>query len=106
MHNTLFFYDKYDFLDPPLHFSFVFGVMGGVLFDSSVLSSFISAIPQGSTWQGVGAGPLCFQVAMASAIFGGHIRVGLEDNVYIDLLTKTKCQVKGDTHCEYVMKWE
>ena len=96
VHNTLFFYDKYDFLEPPLHFSFVFGVMGGVLFDSSVLSSFIHSIPHGSTWQGVGAGPLCFKVAMASAIFGGHIRVGLEDNVYIDLLTKTKCKGNGD----------
>jgi 3-keto-5-aminohexanoate cleavage enzyme len=26
---------------------------------------------------------------MASAVFGGHIRVGLEDNIYIDPATKT-----------------
>ena len=33
---------------------------------------------------------------MASAIFGGHIRVGLEDNVYIDPLTKTKSKGNWD----------
>ena len=96
VHNALFFFEHYDFLVPPLHFSFVFGVMGGVRFNSDMVNSFVHAIPEGSTWQGIGAGPLCFQVAMASAVFGGHIRVGLEDNVYIDTLTKTKSKGNGD----------
>ena len=96
VHNTLFFFEKYDLFDAPLHYSFVFGVMGGVRFDSHVLSGFISAVPPGSTWQGVGAGPSCFPVAMASAIFGGHIRVGLEDNIYIGLISKTKCKGNWD----------
>ncbi len=96
VHNTLFFFEHYDFLVPPLHFSFVFGVMGGVRFNSDILNSFIHAIPPGSTWQGIGAGPLCFPVAMAGAIFGGHIRVGLEDNIYIDVLSKTKSKGSWD----------
>jgi uncharacterized protein (DUF849 family) len=96
VHNALFFAEHYDFLVSPLHFSFVFGVMGGVRFGSDILNSYIHAIPPGSTWQGIGAGPFCFPVAMASAIFGGHIRVGLEDNVYIDPLTKTKSQGNWD----------
>ena len=96
VHNTLFFKEHYNFLPPPLHFSFVFGVMGGVRFDSQMLSSFIQAVPAGSTWQGVGVGPLCFPVAMASSIFGGHIRVGLEDNIHIDLISKTKCKGNWD----------
>ena len=96
VHNALFFFEHYDFLTAPLHFSFVFGVMGGVRFNSDILNSYIHAIPPGSTWQGIGAGPFCFPVAMASAIFGGHIRVGLEDNVYIDPLTKTKSQGNWD----------
>ena len=33
---------------------------------------------------------------MASAIHGGHIRVGLEDSVYSDVLTKTKARGNGD----------
>jgi 3-keto-5-aminohexanoate cleavage enzyme len=96
VHNALFFFEHYDFMVAPLHFSFVFGVMGGVRFNSDILNSYIHAIPPGSTWQGIGAGPFCFPVAMASAIFGGHIRVGLEDNVYIDPLTKTKSKGNWD----------
>jgi len=96
VHNVLFFTEHYDFLVAPLHFSFVFGVMGGVRFNADILNSFMHAVPPGSTWQGVGAGPLCFPVGMASAIFGGHIRVGLEDNIYIDLQTKTKSKGNGD----------
>ena len=67
VHNILFFYEHYDFLVAPLHFSFVFGVMGGVRFNSDVLNSFIHAIPSGATWQGIGVGPFCFPVAMTSA---------------------------------------
>jgi 3-keto-5-aminohexanoate cleavage enzyme len=96
VHNALFFFEHYDFLAAPLHFSFVFGVMGGVRFDANMVSSYIHAIPPGSTWQGIGAGPNCFPVAMASAMFGGHIRVGLEDNVYVDPLTKTKSKGNWD----------
>jgi 3-keto-5-aminohexanoate cleavage enzyme len=96
VHNVLFFSEYYDFFVAPLHFSFVFGVMGGVRFNSDMVNAYIHAIPPGSTWQGIGAGMNCFPVAMASAIFGGHIRVGLEDNVYIDPLTKTKSKGNWD----------
>ena len=89
VHNILFFIKHYDFLLPPLHFSMVFGVAGGVIFNSDILNSFIHAIPGGSTWQGIGVGPFCYPVAMASAAFGGHIRVGLEDNIYVDYASKT-----------------
>jgi len=58
VHNILFFIKHYDFLLPPLHFSMVFGVTGGVIFNSDILNSFIHAIPTGSTWQGIGVGPL------------------------------------------------
>jgi 3-keto-5-aminohexanoate cleavage enzyme len=96
VHNVLFFSEHYDFIVPPMHFSFVFGVMGGVRFNSDMVNSFIHAIPPGSTWQGIGVGPLSYKVAMASAIHGGHIRVGLEDNIYSDVLTKTKARGNGD----------
>jgi len=89
VHNALFFQEHYDFLVPPLHFSFVYGVMGGVRFNPSIVDAFIQAIPPSATWQGLGVGPFCFPVAMIGAAFGGHIRVGLEDNVYIDPATKT-----------------
>jgi 3-keto-5-aminohexanoate cleavage enzyme len=89
VHNVYFFQQYYDFLVAPLHFSFVFGVLGGNRFDADSLASFLHAIPAGSTWQGIGVGNACFPVALASAAFGGHIRVGLEDNIYIDPATRT-----------------
>lgn len=96
VHNALFFSEYYDFLTPPLHFSFVFGVMGGVRFNVNTVNAFIHAIPPDATWQGIGAGPFCFRVAMTSAIFGGHIRVGLEDNIYIDPVAKEKSRGNWD----------
>lgn len=96
VHNVLFFIEHYDFLDAPLHFTFVFGIAGGVRFTPDILSAFIHAIPPGSTWQGLGVGPFCFPVTMASAMFGGHLRVGLEDNLYIDHVTKTLSQGNWD----------
>lgn len=96
VHNVLFFFEHYDFLEAPLHFSFVYGVMGGVRFNADMLSSYINAVPPGSTWQGIGVGPFCFPVAMTSAAFGGHIRVGLEDNVYADYLTKRLATGNGE----------
>jgi 3-keto-5-aminohexanoate cleavage enzyme len=72
------------------------GVAGGVTFNSDILNSFIHAIPAGATWQGIGVGPFCFPVAMASASHGGHIRVGLEDNLYVDYVAKTLSQGNWD----------
>jgi 3-keto-5-aminohexanoate cleavage enzyme len=86
--NALFLAKHYDFLVQPLHFSIVMGTTGGVPFSPDIISSFIHMLPPGATWQGIGVGPFCFPVAMASAIHGGHIRVGLEDNIYVDYTTK------------------
>jgi uncharacterized protein (DUF849 family) len=96
VHNVEFFRKHYDFLEHPLHYSIVFGIVGGVGFDLDMLNAFVHAIPDGSTWQGIGVGPFCFPVAMASAVFGGHIRVGLEDNIYIDQSTKTLAKGSWD----------
>jgi 3-keto-5-aminohexanoate cleavage enzyme len=96
IHNCLFFHEHYEFLQKPLHFSFVFGAMGGVRFNSDILNCCLHAIPARSTWQGIGIGPLCFPVAMASAVHGGHIRVGIEDNIYIDWINKVKSKGSWD----------
>jgi len=96
LQNALFFARHYDFLVPPLHFSFVMGVTGGVPFSLDILGAFVHALPPGATWQGIGVGPFCFPVAMAAAILGGHIRVGLEDNIYVDYVTKTLSQGNWD----------
>lgn len=86
--NVLWLNHHYDLWEGPMHFGFVFGVAGAMQFNEANLANCVSLIPREATWMGVGVGPNCMKVAMASAIFGGHIRVGLEDNVWIDNTTK------------------
>lgn len=93
--NTFWLFRK-GLLDKPAHYSFVFGVLGGIDFSLDNLNCFRHSIPADSTWQAIGVGPACFPAAMAAAISGGHIRVGLEDNIYIDFARKEKAKGSWD----------
>ena len=73
--------NKQNILDDPLHFQFVFGVAGGVPYSPGNFHRMYEMIPEGSTWSVCGVGPNQFAANMASAGYGGHLRVGLEDNV-------------------------
>jgi 3-keto-5-aminohexanoate cleavage enzyme len=65
----------------PMHFQIVFGVAGGIPFDLDHLAKLRSLIPDGATWSVCGVGRQQFQAGMVAAVSGGHIRVGLEDNI-------------------------
>lgn len=72
---------KKGLLVEPLHFDFVLGVqMSATLRD---LVFMVGSIPAGSTWTAAGIGRSAFDIAAASIIMGGHVRVGFEDNLYI-----------------------
>ncbi|MGL5053747.1 MAG: 3-keto-5-aminohexanoate cleavage protein [Cetobacterium sp.] len=74
---------KKGFIKEPIHFSFVMGVNGGI---SGELRDFIflkESLPSGSTYSVAGMGRNEFNLAVASIISGGHVRVGFEDNIYI-----------------------
>ncbi|MDD5222540.1 MAG: 3-keto-5-aminohexanoate cleavage protein [bacterium] len=81
---------KQGIFEEPLHFQFVFGIAGGVLLDPSSFADFVQRIPKGSTWSACGAGPNSFKSAYLGSIFGGNVRVGLEDNIYISGKTLAK----------------
>jgi len=83
-------------VERPMHFSIVFGVIGGIQFNLENLIAFKSSLPPGSTWQAIGVAGSCFPAAMAAAISGGHIRCGLEDNIYIDIAHKVKAKGSWD----------
>jgi len=68
-------------LDLPLHFQFVFGVLGGVPFSFENLGHFLNLKPPDASWSVCGVSKQQFQAAMCAAPMGGHIRVGLEDNI-------------------------
>jgi 3-keto-5-aminohexanoate cleavage enzyme len=69
-------------LEPPLHFSFVLGIKGGVPATPQVLMAMLDAIPDGSSWQVVSIGKHQLPLSTMVLSMGGNIRVGMEDNVY------------------------
>jgi 3-keto-5-aminohexanoate cleavage enzyme len=68
-------------LDPPLHFQFVFGVLGGIPFSYENLAHLMNLKPLDATWSVCGVAKNQFQAALCAAATNGHIRVGLEDNI-------------------------
>ncbi len=65
----------------PMHFQMVFGTAGGVPYHPSIFSRLLSLLPAGSTYSVCGVGPNQFRTNMTAVVNGGHMRVGLEDNV-------------------------
>jgi 3-keto-5-aminohexanoate cleavage enzyme len=82
---------KKGYIKSPMHFDFVMGVNGGI---TGELRDFIflrESIPADATYTVAGVGRFEFPLAMAAIIDGGHVRIGLEDNVYLakGVLTKS-----------------
>lgn len=71
-------------LTPPLHFDFVMGVPGAMGADEPLLDFLISRLPEGSTWSVAGIGRFEFSMAELAIKKGGNVRVGLEDNIYLE----------------------
>jgi 3-keto-5-aminohexanoate cleavage enzyme len=66
----------------PQHVDFVLGVPGGL--DASVehLVDCTRGLPSGCTWSVAGIGRMQLPLTAAAIAMGGHVRVGLEDNLY------------------------
>jgi 3-keto-5-aminohexanoate cleavage enzyme len=69
-------------LKSPLHFQFVLGTQGGMPATPKSLLYLQEIIPQGSTWSVIGVGASQLPMAVMGMMMDGHIRVGLEDNIY------------------------
>lgn len=65
----------------PMHFQMVFGTAGGVPYHPSIFSTLLSHLPEHATYSVCGVGPNQFRANMTAVVNGGHLRVGLEDNV-------------------------
>jgi uncharacterized protein (DUF849 family) len=70
-------------LDPPYHFSFIMGVLGGIPATARHLAFQASCVPPGSRWKVIGISRDQWPLAMAALSLGGDVRVGLEDNFYL-----------------------
>jgi 3-keto-5-aminohexanoate cleavage enzyme len=66
----------------PQHVDFVLGVPGGLEATVQNLCDLVDDLPEGCTWSVAGIGKRQLPMAMAAIAMGGHVRVGLEDNLY------------------------
>jgi 3-keto-5-aminohexanoate cleavage enzyme len=74
---------KQGLFEEPMHFQLVFGVAGGVPFTPLNMVHMQSLLPPDATWSVCGVGPNQYPAAIQASIMGGHIRVGLEDNIRV-----------------------
>jgi len=68
----------------PAQFQFVMGMKGGIDATEENLKLLVSRIPKESTWTVAGIGRHEFPMAELALKMGGHVRVGLEDNIYLE----------------------
>ena len=87
-------------LDGPGLFSFVLGVKYGLNADPATLLYLRDQLPVGARWSAFGISRFEFPIVAQSWLYGGHTRVGLEDNIFLkkgvlcqsnaELVTKAK----------------
>jgi 3-keto-5-aminohexanoate cleavage enzyme len=70
-------------LVPPIQFSLIHGVLGGIQASARNLAHMASVVPSGSTWGVIAVSRDQWKMAAASAALGGNVRVGVEDNFYL-----------------------
>jgi 3-keto-5-aminohexanoate cleavage enzyme len=70
-------------LAPPVQFSLIHGVLGGIQATARNLAHMSSVVPDGSTWGVIAVSREQWAMVAASAALGGNVRVGFEDNFYL-----------------------
>jgi 3-keto-5-aminohexanoate cleavage enzyme len=71
-------------LRPPYQFSLIMGVLGGIPGTTRHLQNQVDTLPDGSMWQVIGIGLNQWALAASALAMGGNVRVGLEDNFYVE----------------------
>jgi 3-keto-5-aminohexanoate cleavage enzyme len=71
-------------LEDPLHFQFVLGTPWGAPATPRTLIHMVETIPRDATWSIIGIGRSHLPMSMFALAMGGHIRVGMEDNIYFN----------------------
>ncbi len=71
-------------LRPPYQFSLIMGVLGGIPGTTRHLVNQVDTLPAESHWQVIGIGLKQWALVAAAMSMGGNVRVGLEDNFYVE----------------------
>jgi len=88
MINTAKYLCRKGYISPPFYFNIILGSIYSTQAKMSDLSYLVSLLPQDAVWAGGGTGIFQLVVNAAAIIMGGHVRVGLEDNIWYDYYKK------------------
>mgnify|MGYP000553247341 CR=1 FL=1 len=77
------YFAKQGHLSTPCHYQLCLGVLGGMPATVENLVYLVRHLPENATWSAFGVGKSHLPILYAALALGGHIRVGLEDNVYL-----------------------
>jgi len=69
--------------DPPL-FQICLGIPWGAEADAESMLAMRNALPAGANWAGFGISRMEMPMVAQAVLLGGNVRVGLEDNLYLD----------------------
>ena len=70
-------------IDPPPLFQLCMDIPYGAPADPSLLASMVNQLPEGAQWASFALGRMQMPWVAQSILLGGHVRVGLEDNLYL-----------------------
>ncbi len=73
-----------ELLHPPYYFNLILGSLGASPLDLVGLGHMIGLLPKGATWSVGGIGRFQLDANVMAVASGGHVRVGLEDNLFYD----------------------
>ncbi|PPR65963.1 MAG: 3-keto-5-aminohexanoate cleavage enzyme [Alphaproteobacteria bacterium MarineAlpha3_Bin7] len=71
-------------IDKPPLFQICLGIPWGLEQNSESMIFMRDALPDSSHWASFGIGPGEFPMLAQAALLGGHVRVGMEDNLYLE----------------------
>ena len=69
--------------DPPL-FQICLGIPWAAEATTASFKAMVDQLPQGANWAGFGIGAMEMPMVTQAVLLGGNIRVGLEDNLYLE----------------------
>ena len=71
-------------INQPALFQLCLGIKYGAPATSEAMKAMRDALPPGSHWSAFGLGRMQMPMVAQSVLLGGNVRVGLEDNLYLD----------------------
>ena len=82
LYNSLYYGNK-GLIKAPMHFQLCLGAPGGMTATIENFMHLKSQLPEGSTFSAFGIGAQHLTIMYMTVITGGHVRVGMEDKVYL-----------------------